>query len=477
MPLDPSIPLSVRPIQFADPLDQYAKVAQIKGLNDASQLSALQRRQLETNMAEHDKVLAVLNGMQPGETLESALPKIMAASPTTGATLAKTIAETQRAKAGTDKDNALAAASRIDMYRNALGPVNDQASFTPWRDNFVKEFPQFAQTVPTTFSLENKLALVRKGDELVKALTSKFEKVDTGGSVQFVDTNPNTNPNIGATNIQKTATPGEKMTDARARELNGILEGHKPVDISGTAEAIANYDVPLPPRPANMRNPLAAQRWDELFAAVKAKNPNYSVQDYAVSQKALKDFSTGQQGNSVRSFSVAISHLDTLQNLANALKNGDAQLINRLSNAWKEQTGQAAPTNFETAKQIVADEVVKAIVGSGSGALGDRESAAATIKRASSPEQLSGSISTYKELMNGQLKGLRRQYEETTKRKDFDRFLSDEAKAVVQGGGEAGKTQKSFNSLPDPNMFEGKTMKDEEHNIFYKSIGGRWVRQ
>ena len=82
----------------------------------------------------------------------------------------------------------------------------------------------------------------------------------------------------------------------------------------------------------------------------------------------------------------------------------------------------AVPTNFDAVKKIVSDEVVKAVV-AGGGALGDREEAAKTISSAQSPQQLAGVIANYKHLMSGQLSGLKKQYETSTMRNDFNQFL------------------------------------------------------
>lgn len=66
-----------------------------------------------------------------------------------------------------------------------------------------------------------------RGVETAKALelmTPKYEKVDTGGEVRFVDTNAWTNPNPQA--LPKTMTPGEVATDARGRQANAIAAGN-----------------------------------------------------------------------------------------------------------------------------------------------------------------------------------------------------------------------------------------------------------
>jgi hypothetical protein len=193
-----------------------------------------------------------------------------------------------------------------------------------------------------------------------------------------------------------------------------------------TAQMIANYQMP-PISPFAMVKPAG----QALMSRVSELNPAYNGAEFPTRMKAYKDFSTGTQGKAVKSFNVAIAHLDTLSKLSDALENGDMKAINRVSNFFKEQTGKAAPTNFEAGKKIVADELVKAIVGSG-GALADREETAKTVNAANSPAQLKGVIDTYQELMAGQLGGLGKQYSETTGRSDFDRYLSEEAKSVLE---------------------------------------------
>ena len=48
-------------------------------------------------------------------------------------------------------------------------------------------------------------------------------------------------------------------------------------------------------------------------------NPDFDATQYGVRQKAVKDFGTGVQGNTVRSLDVVIDHLHTLDTAAKAL--------------------------------------------------------------------------------------------------------------------------------------------------------------
>lgn len=182
-------------------------------------------------------------------------------------------------------------------------------------------------------------------------------------------------------------------------------------------KGIADYTID--PRTATS---LRGGHREAIMSQVAQYDPTYNGATYPARARAVQAFSTGPQGNAMRSFDVAIDHLDTVGQLANALKNGDVNAVNAIGNKFKEQFGYAAPTDFNAAKSIVGAEVAKAIVGSGN-ALADREELRSALNNARSPEQLAGVIDTYKRLMAGQLKGLRKQYEDTTGMKNFNSRL------------------------------------------------------
>lgn len=176
---------------------------------------------------------------------------------------------------------------------------------------------------------------------------------------------------------------------------------------------------------------VAVQKFVQEHPEATAKDVTQFAADFSATGKSVGAFSTGKQGDLIRSFNVGISHLNTLDGLVDALGNNDIQAFNKIGNAYAQQTGNPAPTNFDAAKAIVGDEIIKAIVGGG-GALADRENAQNQINRANSPEQLRGVINTYKKLMAGQLGGLKKQYSDTTSRSNFDSRLSPEARAELE---------------------------------------------
>lgn len=143
---------------------------------------------------------------------------------------------------------------------------------------------------------------------------------------------------------------------------------------------------------------------------------------------SLNRFSTGPQGNTVRSLNVAMHHLHTLDELSDALNNKDIQAINTIKNYASKQFGDADVTNFEFSKQIVADEINKAVIGSGAGTGEERKELANNLSTAKSWSQLKGVIKTAKKLMAGQLTGLKSQYESSvgpklSERKPFESRL------------------------------------------------------
>ena len=127
---------------------------------------------------------------------------------------------------------------------------------------------------------------------------------------------------------------------------------------------------------------------------------------------AQNRFLSGPQGNTIRSLNVVESHLKTMQELSTALGNSDTakhSICGQLRD-FAEETGQAAPTNFDTAKQIVGTEIIKALGVAGAGTQQEREEAGNAFMRARSPQQIEGAINVVQSLLGGQLKGLRKQY-------------------------------------------------------------------
>jgi hypothetical protein len=179
------------------------------------------------------------------------------------------------------------------------------------------------------------------------------------------------------------------------------------------AQKMADGDMALP-NPGS-RAPKAARY---AYLALQL-NPDLTQESYGTRQTAAKAISSGPAGNQVRSFGVAYSHLDTVEQAVNALNNGDMPTFNRLANYVAVQTGSPAPTNVDTALSMIKGELAKGIVGSHAGEA-DRAAMLAGVNSNSSPQQILGASQMAKQLILGQASGLKSQYGSNVMGQHFD---------------------------------------------------------
>lgn len=258
---------------------------------------------------------------------------------------------------------------------------------------------------------------------------TKYELKDLGGQlVPFDPYNPTGPLNKTYSPAEQVAIRGQNMTDVRDRAIAGIDSSGLPTgDIEAIVDAIGTG------RMAPLSSfSLSKPRGQMIMAKIAEKYPEYDATDYQTKLKATKDFGSGKQGNEIRSFNAAMSHLDTLDQLGNALNNGNIPMFNQIANQFSKQTGQPAPTNFESAKKLIGDEIAKAIAGT-STALADRQEIARAFSSASSPQQLSGAIKTAQDLMGGKLIALKQQYEQATGRKNFNDKVGPAGIKYIEG--------------------------------------------
>jgi len=237
---------------------------------------------------------------------------------------------------------------------------------------------------------------------------------------------------------------------------------HLPTPLANQVRAIGEGREPSPAS-RSLTTPAGRQ----LMEMVSAAYPGYDAKQYGTMSAGEKAFTSGKKGDTTRALNVAVDHLGTLQQVADALQNNDTRLFNQAGNFIALQTGNPAPTDFNAVKRIVADELTKAVIG-GAGALGDRKAVDDAIGAANSPAQLKSVIDRYKQLMGGQLTGMETQYTASTNKKDFrDRFLTPATKAALAAAAPAAVAAPSaaapvkvasdadYNTLPSGAVFVG----------------------
>lgn len=318
-------------------------------------------------------------------------------------------------------------------------------------------------------------ALQAEADKALTAQTQGADRVRQGaGQLQVARGNLAVNearfelqknaPKLGLTDpadIERIAVavadgriPVDRLNSATARIYAGILKVDPDINLTNTsieqagarAQYIQNGRIAVrqtltavdADRAENIANgnlpPATGINADKIMNAVMKLNPEYNARDFGLQTAAEKSFNTGKQGDKTRSLNVAVSHLATLDTAAAALNSGDIRVFNQFKQAWQRETGKAAPTNFNAVKELVADEIVAAVV-PGVGALADRRALKDTIMAKSSPAQLQGVIKQYKELLGGQLGGLEQQYNASTGKTNFkQRYLTPEARAALAPG-------------------------------------------
>jgi hypothetical protein len=238
----------------------------------------------------------------------------------------------------------------------------------------------------------------------------------------------------------KDKTPAARRQEAIRQYA--VMEGRMttPEQQDELAKQIASYRIPPMSSFA-----MASPRGQAVMALVQKYNPDYQAQRYAQIGDVMKKFTGGPEGRTLRSMNVAIQHLDVLDEAGKALKNGDMPGFNRVANAFAKQFGYEAPTTYEGLRRVVGTELEKAIAG-GVGALADREDLMKAFNTANSPEQMQGVIDGFKNLMAGQLKGLKTQYEAGTGFKDdsafaFSNMVDPEVRPLLNRAGKGGAAE------------------------------------
>ena len=220
-----------------------------------------------------------------------------------------------------------------------------------------------------------------------------------------------------ATPAASAPTLGGRLTLKQAAQQglrgNDFL-GAMPAMLAGQVAAIVDHRAPPP-----LRN---TARGDQLMQLVQQTDPTYDATTYGTKVGIEKAFASGRAGDAVRSFNVVQDHISTLRQAGDALANNDIQALNKIGNTIAQWTGEAAPTDFQAVKRIVAGEITKAVIGA-AGALGDRNAVDQALANVNSPAQLKGVLDRYQQLIKGQLDGYRQQYKAGGGAKDFDKDI------------------------------------------------------
>lgn len=226
--------------------------------------------------------------------------------------------------------------------------------------------------------------------------------------------------------VQDLAGGGWRTTD-RSKPLNvtqvlgrsaregDVIAGFGPTtgDITKTGQAYLNS---LPPQQATEVKALSEgripfptgfslARLQPLIQAVSQYDPNFDAVNYNARYKTRSDFTSGQSARNITSINTVMGHLETLKKAAEALNNGQYPLFNSLINRIKTGTGRAQVTNFDTARDVVADELERTFRGT-SGSVTGIKSWREGLTSSASPEQQHGAWQTLGEILDSRVDAL-----------------------------------------------------------------------
>ncbi|MFA7279606.1 MAG: hypothetical protein WC100_05885 [Sterolibacterium sp.] len=226
MPIDPSIILGIRPVQVQqqDPLEQYGKSLTLKNLMGQGELQSMQMNKAKRDMADEEMYREAVKAS--GGSLEKLIPEL------TGRGLGRQAMDAQgklmtnkKTEADYNKTRIQTQLEQAKYLRDRLAGVRDQAGYDQWRQEGAAMGAQVVNSAPEVFDPNFQQQQILTADKFLERMTPKYERVDLGGKVQVIDVNPFTNPSIKGTALDKTATPGDLMTDKRTRDEGAANRG------------------------------------------------------------------------------------------------------------------------------------------------------------------------------------------------------------------------------------------------------------
>ena len=164
-------------------------------------------------------------------------------------------------------------------------------------------------------------------------------------------------------------------------------------------------------RPVQVIDDAGNVHYDSAAHAIGTGASSPQSMNFRTATAMSKFMTSGKGGQTITAYNTANDHLELLGKAAEALQNGDTQALNQLSNAFKQQFGQNAPTNFNAVKAMLAGELanVAKVTGATDQEIQEQKD---NINRAASPDQIKGFIDTNHDLMDQKAYELFQQYQQ-----------------------------------------------------------------
>ena len=148
MPIDPNIPLGVRPVQLDNPMNALARAQEFN-------VNSLKMQEAEQAIADRNALRGLdINAKDYISQVGRVNPKLAL--------------ELQKGKLEGQKGQAELEASLMKNARNTLAPINDQATYDLWRQQTGAQLPGIAQFLPAKFDNNVKTSLMLEADKYIQ---------------------------------------------------------------------------------------------------------------------------------------------------------------------------------------------------------------------------------------------------------------------------------------------------------------------
>lgn len=186
-------------------------------------------------------------------------------------------------------------------------------------------------------------------------------------------------------------------------------------------KGIANYSI-QPPTPRSS-SPKSVAEYRNLINAVRQINPKWDSKIYPSAQKTLNEFQSGKTSQQIDAINQVAGHLGILNTAADALKNNDINVLNRVANSIGVQTGNDAVTTYNTIVHRVSPELGRVY---GTATEGENKLAGGDFDSSRGPTQIKNAIGVTANLVREKIGALQNRYEHAIPGGKFE-LISPEA--------------------------------------------------
>lgn len=228
-------------------------------------------------------------------------------------------------------------------------------------------------------------------------------------------------------------------SDATGKDFLDTL----PKERAALIKSIAEYAAPL--TTAGNRK---GER-EKLLSEVRQYDPTYDSNQFSARAAVRKDFTSGPSARNVTAINTAIGHIGTLNELGDALKNGDVKILNKVFNKISDETGKPGVNTFDIAKGAVGDELMRVFRGVGASE-GEAAAWRQRFDASRGPDQMKAAVATAADLLKSRVNALDDQWKRGMGTdKGYPNLLSEKSQKVLASFGGNEKLE-SGGSSPKP---------------------------